>query len=403
MTPGWTETGYEPPAYPQPGASSAGPGPAQQYPSSRGGQWDQDTQPDWAQQAGYPEPQDYPGYERQQQWVEPTAAAQPPPAAAAAEPGLPTEFDHLFRDSTPDSRRAIDRQKPAVGGSGLGHYNGARPEGAPQQYAPEVATHERNAVPQGSPYPPFQQPFQPGPQQQEGQQFPVGNYQAQPFQVGQGAPADGWQQPVSGDGGGPTGNRRVLVVGGVALAVVAVIGIVIAMTGGSPGKPAASPSSSLTPSASAATTSPKQQADMVYQLIQQSEQLRADASSGVVEVNACKKLSDAQSLLASTAQKRQNQADSVVKLDVSGINNGAELVAQLKAAWSASAQFDSAYAQIAGDMQGGCTTGAVKKDANYQAANHAVSAANGAKDQAALLWNKVAASLNESQVASDKL
>jgi hypothetical protein len=187
------------------------------------------------------------------------------------------------------------------------------------------------------------------------------------------------------------------------VAVAAIIGIVIAMSGGSPSTKNTA-SGGGTPTAVASKTTPKQQADQIYQLIQQSGQLRSDANTAVVDVNGCKDLSNAQSTLTSTAQKRQAQADNVGKLDVSGIQNGAQLVSQLKAGWTASAQYDTAYAQIAGDVQSRCKSDNVHKDSNQQAANQAAGAADTAKAQAAQLWNaNVATPLGESQVSSDKL
>jgi Skp family chaperone for outer membrane proteins len=120
-------------------------------------------------------------------------------------------------------------------------------------------------------------------------------------------------------------------------------------------------------------------------------------------VTGCKDLADSQNALTTTAAKRQAQADGVAKLDVSKITNGAELVAQLQAAWTASAQYDTAFAQVAGDMQGvTCKSSVVKKDSNYKAASQAASAADTAKTAAAQLWNDNVAAL-ETTVTGAKL
>lgn len=414
---GWPDQGYEPAADPQ---------------------WQQDTQPDWGgQQQGYPAQQEYQaqapeyqaqqgypqqGYPAQQQWAghaEPTMVV-PPQAAAEAESGLPTEFDHLFRDSTPDSRRAIDRQKPAVGGANPGYLNGVQQaEAAPQPAA--AAPDQAAAAAQAAQYQAFQQYPQQQAEQYQPDQYQAEQYQGAQYQGGQYAQAEYQQPPGYGggdfnngdfngggfDNGGPGGGaggilakRRPLIIGG-AIALVAVIGIVIAMSGGGSATPTAtnSPSASSAPKLSA-----KQQADQIYALIQQSGQLRSDANTAVIDVNGCKNLADAQTALTTTAQKRQAQADGVAKLDVSGIQNGSQLASQLQAAWSASAQYDNAYAQIAGDMQGGCKTSAVKKDSNYKSASQAAGSADTAKSQAAQLWNdNVAKVLGESQVTEAKL
>lgn len=431
----WAEQGYDPSAYPRQ---------AEDQSAQPAAVWQQDTEPDWgASQQGYPEQgypgqgypeqgyaaqaypeqghpaQEYPGSQQYPQQgytgaADPTMAVpQQPVAAPEADSGLPTEFDHLFRGSTPDSRRAIDRQKPMVGGAGAGYLSGSQSQPAPMS-APGAAIPEQGAQYQG-----YQQQFPqgeqfPGPAQYQGAQFDgQGQYQATQFRSGPYPQADyqqgaGYGGPGGGGGfgGGSLGaqlrdNRRVLIIGG-AVVLAAVIGFAIANSGGPSGASAGPPGG--TPSATASKTTPKQQADQIYQLIQQSSQLRSDANTGVVDVNGCKDLANAQSLLSSTAQKRQAQADSVGKLDVSGIQNGAQLVGQLKAAWTASAQYDTAYAQIAGDMQSSCKTTEVRKDSNHQAADQAATAADNAKSQAAQLWNdNVATPLGESQVDSGKL
>lgn len=248
----------------------------------------------------------------------------------------------------------------------------------------------------------YQNPQYPNPQYQD-PQYHAGQYgQDAAGYAGAGGynGGDGYDNGYGG-GGGDLRGRKGLLIGG-AVAVVAVIGIVAAIaSSGSPGTPQAGTGN---PTAVASKASPKQQADRIYQLIQQSGQLRSDANTGVVEVNDCKNLADAQTLLSTTAQKRQAQADGVAKLDVSGIQNGDELVSQLKAAWTASALYDSTYAQIAGDLQGDCKSGAAKKDPNYKTTNEQATAADNAKAQAAQLWNdNVAAPLGESQITEGRL
>lgn len=428
---GWSEQDYDPSAFgrQQEAPPVAGAAPQQAVSASQYGQqhagWQQDTEPDWgASQQGY-DVAGQPGYAAQPGYV---SGQQPEPAMAAqdAESGLPTEFDHLFRDSTPDQRRAIDRQKPVVGGAAPGYLNSAQSADAAMPEAPAAGPDQSAAqglpgggyqqFPQQQGFPQPADQYQGSPfgaaQYDSGQypagQFPNGQYQGAQFQGGQygqepigyggqgGYGGDGYD----GAGGGPR-NRRGLIIG-AAVAVVAVVGIVVAVSSsGSPGKPQAGPG---TPAPSASKASPKQQADQIYQLIQQSGQLRSDANTGVIDVNGCKDLANAQSLLSSTAQKRQAQADSVAKIDVSGIQNGAELVNQLKAAWSASALYDSTYAQIAGDLQGGCKSGAAKKDPNYKTTSEQATAADNAKAQAAQLWNdNVATPLGESSITEGRL
>lgn len=336
------------------------------------------------------------------------APMQAPPGYAEYEAegaGLPTEFDHLFRGSPQDSRRSIDRQRPGIGAA---PENYALPEGYQDpQYQPQPGPETQYSAAQfqsaGLSTASYQAPAdaQPygGPQYGQPEYPQAPGYGAAPPQYGnQGHDGGGWNP----GGGGPSGNRKRWLIGG-GVAVVAVIGIVYALSsGGGSGKPTAH--SSTGASASAQATTPQQQAEALYQLIGQSEQLRTAANDAVVDVNACRNLTAAQSALQSTAQQRQAQADQVAKLDVSKINNGAQLVQELQAAWTASAKYDSAYASIAGDVQSGCKASQVKKDPNYQTANAQGTAASQAKNQAAGLWNdQVAGPLNQQKISEAKL
>jgi hypothetical protein len=155
-------------------------------------------------------------------------------------------------------------------------------------------------------------------------------------------------------------------------------------------------------SASAAATA-KQQADAIYLVINESGQLRSDANNSVSDVNGCRNLPAAQSLLQTTGQKRQSQADQVAKLDVSKIPNGVQLVAALKQAWTSSAQSDAAYASIAADLGSNCKPASVRKDPNYAAADAGGRSASSAKSAAAQLWNADADSLGQTQISESKL
>lgn len=397
-----------------------------------------------------PEPVPYPAEpwngQQQDDSTMPHPVLPPEPAPAQAPPqqgyapyeaeaaGLPTEFDHLFRGSPEDSRRSIDRQRPGVG---------AAPEGYQDPQYQAQAAHMGSVPMQAGPMQPPMQTMSPEGQYQAAQfqaaGLPTASYQAPgeappygaeqygqpeyPQAPGYGAPppqfgAQGYGGPGYGGefagqggdgsggwnagGGGNSGNRKRWLIGG-GVAAVAVIGIVYALSsGGGSGKPSAHTTPGA--SASAHATSPQQQAQAIYQLIAQSGPLRSAANDAVVDVNSCKNLAAAQTALQTTAQQRQQQADQVAKLDVSGIQNGGQLVQELAQAWSASAKYDSAYASIAGDMQAGCKASEVKKDANFSTTSTEGTAASQAKVQAADLWNNnVAGPLNQQQISESKL
>ncbi len=201
---GWTEQGYDPSAYggTQEAPPAEGAAPQQAVPHQYGQQqpgWQQDTEPDWgASQQGYAEQPGFAGQAGQAGY-----AAQPGYGAGQAEPtmvvqdssatGLPTEFDHLFRDSTPDSRRAIDRQKPMIGGAAPGYLNGAQSaEAAPMPEAPGA---EQMAASQGAPYQQFpqQQPaFPQAAEQYQNGAYQDPQYQGMQFQSGQYGQAPGY-------------------------------------------------------------------------------------------------------------------------------------------------------------------------------------------------------------------
>ena len=336
--------------------------------------------------------------------------------------GLPTEFDHLFRGSPQDSRRSIDRQRPGIGAAPESY---SKPEGyqdpqyqAQAQQAAQMPPEAQYAEAQysaaqfqssGLPTASYQAPGEAAPygaEQYGGQQYGQPDYgQApgygapQPQYGNQGNDGGGWNP---GGGAGPSGNRKRWLIGG-GVAVVAVIGIVYALSsGGGSGKPDAHASNGASASAHPGTA--KDQAAAIYTLIAQSGQLRSAANDAVVDVNDCRNLTAAQSALQTTAQQRQAQADQVAKLDVSKIQNGTALVQELQEAWSASAKYDSAYASIAGDLQTGCKTSQVKKDPNYSTTNTEGAAASQAKAQATDLWNKnVAGPLNQQEISEAKL
>jgi hypothetical protein len=342
--------------------------------------------------------------------------------------GLPTEFDHLFRGSPQDSRRSIDRQRPGVGAVPDSYQDpqyqaqvaqqAAQMQSAPMQ-APEAPYSAAQFQSAGLSTASYQAPGEAPPYgaEQYGQpEYPQAPGYGQPPQFGnQGYGGPGYGGEFAGQGGGgdgsggwnegggglPGSRKRWLIGGGVA--AVAVIGIVYALSsGGGSGKPNAHTTNGASASAHAST--PQQQAQAIYTLIAESEQLRTAANDAVVDVNACRNLTDAQSALTSTAQQRQQQADQVAKLDVTLITHGTDLVQELQQAWTASAKYDSAYASIAGDVQTGCKTSQVKKDPNYQTANTEGAAASQAKVQAAELWNtNVAGPLGQGQITESKL
>lgn len=156
-----------------------------------------------------------------------------------------------------------------------------------------------------------------------------------------------------------------------------------------------------------AATSPggtaMQQADALYMLIYQFTPMRSDANGAIWDLNGCRNLSNAQSKLRAIARKRQEQVEQLAVLNVSKVPDHVQLVAALRHAWLTSAQSDTAYANIAADLQTGCTSGAIQTDPNYQQADDYAQAASAAKAEAAGLWNANADALGQLRISGDGL
>jgi len=357
----YPQQGYQEPQYQQP---------QQQY--------QQPQQQYGAQQPGYPNQ-----YPEQQQYQEQTAPQQPV-YGEEEQSSVPSEFDHLFRDSSPQERRSISGRQPMVSGPGAAASPGF----------PQAATQQAQTA-QGAPAATtalFTGPQAPGAAYED--RAPAGyapDYGGGPFSAGPG-----------GQDGGSGGRRTPLLIGGVVV-VIAAVGLYLGLSGG--GGSGKSPTAAKSSSAVTSTTSTEtaqQQADAVYQLVQQAKTLRSDINGGVDKLLACD-VSGAESEINSTAQARASAAAAVAKLPVGKISGASALVADLQTAWQDSADSDQDYGKAAADFaSGGCSAGAVKSDANYRAAQSASGSTASAKETAANLWNQVMASY-ESKISEGDL
>lgn len=301
----------------------------------------------------------------------------PQPAVFAEDErsSVPSEFDHLFRDSVPAERRSISRQ--AVVG------------GAPP--APGFAQPAAQPAPAPAPQPAATAMFNP-PQDQPSNGYP------QQSAFG-GAGHDGYEPLPTRPGRG----RAPLVIGGV-VAAVAAVGLYLGLSGGSGssgGQPAADSSSTAT---AAPKLTAQQEADALYQLVAQAKSLRSYANGGYTELLACN-IPSAQSDIGNAVSGRQTALASLAKMDVSKIDGAADVVAALKTAWTDSYTSDNYYAKAAADFAGGatCTKAAVQADANLQAANQGSSDSSRAKAAAAKLWNQTMVKYNEPSISSSQL
>jgi len=352
----------------------------------------QNQQP-YQQQQGYPEQQQYQQAQPQQQY-----AAQPqyqqqyqeqtaPQQAMFEEEqsSVPSEFDHLFRDSVPTDRRSISGRQPVVSGPGAPASPGfpqqqAQQQMQPAQAAPQAATAMFN------------------PAQQQAQPYDAAG---RTEHIGQFGGYDGPGGPGSGGPGSGGGRRTPLIIGGV-VALIAAVGLYLGLSGGGSSNSGASAGSTTSSKATASSTeTAQQQADAVYVLVKQAKTLRSDINGGVDNLLACD-VTDAKTKISATAQARQSSATQVAALPVGKINGAAALVSALQTAWQDSATSDQAYAKAASDFAGGgCSAAAVKADSNYQAAQSESGSTASAKSAAAKLWNSVMTNYEPSISESD--
>ncbi|MGW2373840.1 hypothetical protein [Kitasatospora sp. NPDC001683] len=247
-------------------------------------------------------------------------------------------------------------------------------------------------------YPPAAQPQPP---QQPG--YPAQGYgQGGYGQGGYGQDPDATQGGRSGSGGRPSNK---LVIGGV-VAVCAVAGVLVAVlmngnddtaksgqkttpvaaTGGT-----ASAAASASGSGAAADPDVKAQAQPLSDLLGTASDSRSAVVSAVASVQKCDKLPDSQQALSAAAGKRRELQSKLGQLKTDKLPGGQQLIDQLNAAWTASAQADDEYAAWATDAQSSCDP--KKPDTGNQHYKNAVQAsgtATTAKKQASTLWNAIA-------------
>ena len=335
------------------------------------------------QQQGYPEQQYQPQPQHQaqpqqyaqQQYQPEQTVPQQAMFAEEEQASLPSEFDHLFRDSSPEDRRAISGRQPMVSGPGASPSPGFAQS---QQQAAQPA-----------------QATQVAPQAQATAMY----NQQQPYDAAPGPSLDyNSNGPFSYDGppgGGDGGNRRTPLIIGAVVAVIAVVGLYLGLSGGGgSGKAGATGATTSATASAKSNETAQQEADAVYQLVKQAKQLREDITNEVVKLNDCD-ISAVQSEITTTAQNRQSAATQVAKLPVDKISGGASLASALQKAWQDSADSDNDYAKAASDFaNGGCSKSALRSDANYQAAS--AGNTNEDKQAAATQWNTVMANYEPS-------
>jgi hypothetical protein len=173
-----------------------------------------------------------------------------------------------------------------------------------------------------------------------------------------------------------------------------------------PPSPSASPVSekSKKPSREPAEKSPsssptedpmRKQAKALDTLLKDSGGSRSAVVGAVAQTNKCQNLSGSAAALRGAARQRQRLISRLDKLDVNKLENGPNLAAALRGAWSASASADNHYASWADRTderrkKSSCKRGRAPHDAHYRNAVRASGNATREKQKAANLWNRVA-------------
>ncbi|WP_406297151.1 hypothetical protein OG948_15685 [Embleya sp. NBC_00888] len=287
-------------------------------------------------------------------------------------------------------------------------------------------------------------PAGPGPAGTSGQPLPPAYsaqpappaYTAQPAAPGPAGPpaAAGYaaQQPYSpqyappgtpphgpgpgGHGGSGSGRPRTpLIAAGVgALVVVAAIGVFASgafgnddksdnadkgAATGSSAKP--DPSGSGAPGATAPPAKADEagaQASAVDRLLQAGAGSRQVVSQAVQRIQKCDDPAAGVQSLNEAAQQRDQQLAGLAKLSTDKLTGGAQLVAGLRDAWTASAESDRELAAWGTEMtQGGCKGKHAENTDHKRAADRAGGRATTAKNKVVGLWNPIATEHNLKQ------
>ena len=293
-------------------------------------------------------------------------------------------------------------QPPQTYGGGYSEQQGYQQQGYQQPYEQPGYDQGYPGQQQQAPQPPYgarpgygqqggyQQPGpQPGYEQQSyGQQQPGGGYGGGGFGGGPGSRGPG--------GSGPVRRFSNRAIGITAIAVCAVVGVgaaALAASGGTPAKPLSSASGSAAPSASASGAGESTvQAQALSDLLATASNGRSAVIAAVTAVDHCQNLSQSQKDLTTAAGLRRQLIQQLGLLQTDQLSHGAELVAELRKGWQASADADSHYAAWAAASAASCAHAHKPQSGGELAQGDAASGtATEAKAKASKLWNEIAA------------
>ncbi|PAX92732.1 hypothetical protein CLM82_01555, partial [Streptomyces albidoflavus] len=281
----------------------------------------------------------------------PPVPAQGPPAGYGQEPGErqpPAEFDNLFRSAPAD-------------GDAPG------------------ATQQMPRVDPGRP--------QPGPGYGGPAQPPAGRAAA--------------RKAAEPEPRGRTGSKGPLVAAVVVGCAVLGLGAGALLSGGGddekksgePENVSASAPAEEKPSPSPSVDPVREQAVALDKLLADSNNSRAAVIRSVANIQKCESLDEAASDLRDAAKQRNDLVRRLGEIQVDKLPEHQRLTAALTKAWKASAEADNRYATWADQTKGkrACRDGQARSTGQHAAGNRASGEATKAKNEAAPLWNSIAA------------
>lgn len=324
------------------------------------------------------------GHAPQQGYQQPGAHAAPPahggPDADATQyiPPVPGGAPYGIRPGAPG-----ERQPPAEFDN---LFRSDAPEGATQQM-PRFDPAQQHQAPQ--------QPYQAGPPPQQSYQ-----QQQQPPQPPYSGPEDGL--PQDGDGGRRKKSAAVPLIAAVVVGCAVIgLGAGALMSGGDdddkdakqPVASASSPAASEPAKEEPAPDPAKPQAEELDKLLADSNNSRAAVIGAVEKTKSCTDLDKAVSDLKGAAQQRRDLVTRLEGLTLDKLPNHDRLTAALTKAWKASASADDHYAAWARQAKSKkvCKGGHARTTSHTQQATVKSGEASTAKQQAATLWNSIAA------------
>ncbi|MER5487460.1 hypothetical protein ABT024_30195 [Streptomyces sp. NPDC002812] len=289
----------------------------------------------------------------------------PPVPAAPADPAA--GFDGLFRGEAQHTQQLPPIQEPVL-----------------RQQPP------RRPHPQQPPQ--YQQHMQQHPQQQ---QYPPQQFQQQQFQQ-----QPHFQQPQDPAPAPRRVSPAIVAAVVIGLAVVGLgVGALLSDGKAQNNDPAAAPptpkpGSSAADSAEAPLDPAQPQAVQLDKLLADSNDSRAAVIKAVEDIKGCSNLDQAATDLRDAARQREELVTRLQELKVDKLPDNAKLTAALTKAWKSSAEADNSYASWADDIKSDgdkCKDGKAKSTGNAADGNKASGDATKAKENAAGMWNTIAA------------